>query len=54
MLKFPQQDKIDPKAGELARRMNDLLHEYDGEISLSAALGVLEIVKHYLLNDSTE
>jgi len=53
-LKLPLPAKIDPKAGELARRINDLVHEYDGEISLSAAVGALEIVKHYLLRDLAE
>jgi aspartate ammonia-lyase len=50
-LKLPLPTKIDPKAGELTRRINYLIHEYDGEISLSAAVGALEIVKYYLLRD---
>ena len=53
-LKLPPPSKIDPKAGELTRRIYDLIHEYDGEISLSAAVGALEIVKHYLLRDLAE
>lgn len=53
-LKLPTPAKIDPKAGELTCRINDLVHEYDGEISLAAAIGALEIVKHYLLRDGAQ
>lgn len=42
-----------PLPAELTGRINDLIHEYDGEIGLSEVLGVLEIVKFGLLNQHT-
>ncbi|CFR01125.1 hypothetical protein [Yersinia pseudotuberculosis] len=42
-----------PLPTELTGRINDLIHEYDGEIGLSEVLGVLEIVKFGLLNQQT-
>ncbi|MHA3345262.1 hypothetical protein [Yersinia pseudotuberculosis] len=42
-----------PLPAELTGRINDLIHEYDGEIGLSEVLGVLEIVKFGLLNQQT-
>lgn len=34
---------------EVAQRVAALMHEYDGRLSLVSALGVLEVVKHELL-----
>lgn len=42
-----------PLPAELTGRINDLIHEYAGEIGLSEVLGVLEIVKFGLLNQQT-
>lgn len=39
-----------PLPTELTGRINDLIHEYDGEVGLSEVIGVLEIVKFGLLN----
>lgn len=39
-----------PLPAELTGRINDLIHEYDGEVGLSEVIGVLEIVKFGLLN----
>ncbi|MGP2516429.1 hypothetical protein [Yersinia sp. 2545 StPb PI] len=39
-----------PLPAELTGRINDLIHEYDGELGLSEVIGVLEIVKFVLLN----
>lgn len=52
--KFPLQEKISPKAGELARRLHELVHEYDGEISTSEAVGALEIVKYHILKGACD
>jgi len=34
---------------EVSQRVKALLHEYDGRLSLVAALGILEVVKSELL-----
>lgn len=34
-----------PKESELADRIEKLIHEYDNELSVVAAIGVLELVK---------
>ena len=39
-----------PLPAELTGRINDLIHEYDGEVGLSEVIGILEIVKFGLLN----
>ncbi len=36
---------------ELAERVNNVIHEYDGRMSLAAAIGALEIVKLELFKD---
>ena len=41
------------KEGELHDRITKLIREYDGEISLVSALGVLEVIKVNLI-DSNE
>lgn len=38
-----------PKAGELLERINDLIAEYDGEMSTVEAVGVLELAKLKML-----
>lgn len=43
-----------PQAGELAGRIQDLLAEYDGEMGVAEAVGVLECVKHTLLSRNLE
>lgn len=43
-----------PQAGELAGRIQDILAEYDGEIGVAEAVGVLECVKHVLLSRNLE
>ncbi len=42
-----------PRPAELTGRINDLIHEYAGEIGVCEVLGVLEIVKFGLLNQQT-
>jgi len=38
-------EKAFSKEGELSQRMNDLIAEYDGEISLVSVLGILDLKK---------
>ena len=47
---LPEPKAFAPKAGELAKRIQDLIGEYVGEMSNAEAIGVLEIVKHELLD----
>ncbi|MDN0019605.1 hypothetical protein QVM86_10590 [Providencia stuartii] len=44
-------DKKFQANGELSKRMLELIHEYDGEISLAEAIGVIEIVKLTLIGE---
>ncbi|HGY4644327.1 hypothetical protein [Providencia stuartii] len=44
-------DKKFRSNGELSKRMLELIHEYDGEISLAEAIGVIEIVKLTLIGE---
>jgi len=44
---FPVQKKFS-KEQELYSRLQDLIHEYDGEISLVAVIGVLDLLKDYV------
>lgn len=39
------------KEQELYSRIVDLIHEYDGEISLVAALGALELAKTQIIQE---
>ena len=39
-------------AGELAERLNELLHEYDG-LPLVLVLGTLRVVEHELITEHT-
>jgi len=43
-----------PKESELASRIKDLIHEYDGEMSIVALLGILEMVKSEMINNQFE
>lgn len=45
-------DRPYPIESELAKRLDSLIHEYDGEVSLVAVIGVLDMKKHELLNDT--
>ena len=44
---FPMQKKFS-KEQELYSRLQDLIHEYDGELSLVAVIGVLELAKDHV------
>ena len=35
--------------GEIAKRIHALLMEYEGQISVVSAVGILEVVKHELM-----
>jgi hypothetical protein len=39
-------------AGELAARVSELVHEYDGRIPLALAIGVLRIVENELIKEA--
>ncbi len=41
-----------PVEAEFAKRLNDLVSEYEGRLSLVAALGILELMKSQLLSDA--
>ncbi|CAI1047679.1 hypothetical protein [Serratia entomophila] len=49
VLHMPTEKRF-PKAGELASRIREMIIEYNGEIGLAEALGVLELVKIELIN----
>ena len=40
-----------PKNEELLNRIVKLIHEYDGEISTAAAIGILDLAKDYIKAD---
>ena len=44
----------DPRAGELAQAIRDMLHERAGNWPSPLVIGVLEIVKHDILSDLYE
>lgn len=50
IVKLPVDKKFQAN-GELSNRMIELIHEYDGEISLAEAIGVIEIVKLTLIGE---
>ncbi|MEQ4714707.1 hypothetical protein ABN057_20645 [Providencia alcalifaciens] len=50
IVKLPVDKKFQAN-GELSKRMLELIHEYDGEISLAEAIGVIEIVKLTLIGE---
>lgn len=43
-----------PVCAELYSRIEALIHEYDGEIGVAEAIGVLEMVKHGILSGQQE
>ena len=43
-----------PKEGELLDRIIDLVHEYDGEMSLAAATGILDMARALLIDQGIE
>lgn len=47
ILELPVAPKFS-KEQELYSRLQDLIHEYDGEISLVAVLGVLDLAKDHV------
>lgn len=46
-------EKKFPICAEVIKRLSDVLHEYDGEIGLAEAIGILELMKHSLINDAS-
>lgn len=50
IVKLPVEKKFQSN-GELSKRILDLIHEYDSEISLAEAIGVIEIVKLTLVGE---
>lgn len=46
-IKLPVQPKFS-KEQELYSRIQELIHEYDGEVSLVAVLGVLDLAKDHV------
>nr|WP_282554854.1 hypothetical protein [Providencia stuartii] len=50
VVKLPVDKKFQSN-GELSKRLLELIHEYDGEISLAEAIGVIEIVKLTLIGE---
>lgn len=47
-----RKEKKLPVCAEVIKRLSDVLHEYDGEIGLAEAIGILELMKHSLINDA--
>ena len=44
-IKSLNKEKVFTREAELTRRISDLICEYDGELSLVAVLGILELKK---------
>jgi hypothetical protein len=40
--------------GEMAERIRQLIYEYSGRVTLAAAVGVLAIVQHELIEDGKQ
>ncbi|MDM3071450.1 hypothetical protein [Citrobacter sp. Cf224] len=47
-------EKKFPITQELFDRLSDVVHEYDGDISLCEALGTLELLKSVLISEGSE
>jgi len=47
-IKFPTQPKFS-KEQELYSRLHDLVHEYDGELSMVAVVGIVELLKLHVV-----
>ncbi len=50
-VKFPAQPKFS-KEQELYSRLHDLVHEYDGELSMVAVVGIVELLKLHVVEAS--
>ena len=50
-IKFPVQPKFS-KEQELYSRLHDLVHEYDGELSMVAVVGIVELLKLHVVEAS--
>lgn len=50
-IKFTAQPKFS-KEQELYCRLHDLVHEYDGELSMVAVVGIVEILKLHVVEAS--
>ena len=50
-IKFPAQPKFS-KEQELYSRLHDLVHEYDGELSMVAVVGSVELLKLHVIEAS--
>lgn len=44
--------KTFPVSAEIIERLSAVIHEYDGEVSLCEAIGILEILKMSLIEDA--
>ena len=53
VLHLPTERKF-PLCAELVQRMNELIHEYDGQLGVAECIGCLEIVTHGILIDPTD
>ncbi|RFU89325.1 MULTISPECIES: hypothetical protein [Citrobacter] len=47
-------EKKFPITQELYERLESVIHDYDGEISLCEALGTLELLKSVLISEGAE
>ena len=50
-INFPGQIRYG-KEQEIYSRLQDLIHEYDGEVSLVAVIGILELIKNNIQESS--
>jgi hypothetical protein len=51
---FTGKGKPYQQEAELFRRVLDLVHEYDGMVSIASVLGVLELVKDQIKEDAQQ
>lgn len=50
-IKFPKEPKFS-KEQELYSRLHNLVHEYDGELSMVAVVGIVELLKLHVVEAS--
>lgn len=50
-IQFPKEPKFS-KEQELYSRLHDLVHEYDGELSMVAVVGIVELLKLHVVEAS--
>lgn len=50
-VQFPKEPKFS-KEQELYSRLHDLVHEYDGELSMVAVVGIIELLKMHVVEAS--